>query len=142
MFRVLRTSDLIKIPIHVTFVAGGYMLRVGPYRLDLIPEEVNGTDALRLYVDRNPTPKIFLISAVKIRGKLQRGGYVPWDRSHRYYVVGNGGQRFKFLYVHPKSYNIGTCVDFGARFPYNVLSKGQRRRYRRYNYSEAFFRKI
>jgi hypothetical protein len=68
MFRVLRTSDLIKIPIHVTFVAGGYMLRVGPYRLDLIPEEVNGTDALRLYVDRNPTPKIFLIPPLRFAG--------------------------------------------------------------------------
>jgi hypothetical protein len=139
MSRVLRTSDLIKIPIHAAFVAGDYMLRIGPYRLDLIPEEVHGRDALRLYVDKSPTPKVFFISAVKICGKLQRGGFIPWDRSYRYHVVGIDGRSYRFLYVRPKTFEIGTRDDFGARFPYNVLSKGQRRRYRAYNYSEAFF---
>jgi hypothetical protein len=84
----------------------------------LVPERFGGEFFLQLFVDyiRQPKP---------LRGKLHRGGFIPWDKSEVWYVVGSNGKRYRHLYIHPEEFSIGTREEFGAWYDCDCYSDKQ-----------------
>jgi hypothetical protein len=91
----------------------------------LVPERFGGEFFLQLFVDYIRQPKRWLLSSRPLRGKLHRGGFIPWDKSEVWYVVGSNGKRYRHLYIHPEEFSIGTREEFGAWYDCDCYSDKQ-----------------
>jgi hypothetical protein len=129
---VLLLEELIKIDIHRLVKNDYWSGTVGDYRLELNPISDGKDYFLALNVNGVRTPQRWMLSTRPIRGRLQRGGRVPWDRSEVWYVHGRDGRRYCHLYIDPVSHQIGTRHDHGARYRCNCLSRKQRQAEKRF----------
>jgi hypothetical protein len=130
--RRIKVEELHKIDIHCTVTSGYWSRRIGDYKLCLSSELIGERYFLVLDVNTVRAPIRYLLSSRTIGGRLQRGGKIPWDKSEVWYVHGRNNKRYRFLYINPSTFEIGTRDDHGARYHYNCLSERQRLRYREY----------
>jgi hypothetical protein len=93
---------------------GCWTLQIGQYEVSLVPERFGGDFYLQLFVDYVRQPKRWVLSSRPLRGKLHRGGFIPWDKSEVWYVIGSNGKRYRHLSIHPEQLRIGTREEFGA----------------------------
>src|SRR5262245_54331606 len=49
------------------------------------------------------------------RGRLQRGGSIPYRNDEVYFVLGPEGHRFRHLFIDPEDMRVGTRLDFFPR---------------------------
>jgi hypothetical protein len=124
---VLLLEQLIKIDIHQLVKNDYWCGTVGNYRLELNPVRDEKNYFLTLDVNGMRTPKHWMLSTRPIRGRLQRGRRVPWDKNEVFYVVGADGRRCSYLYINPATDEIGTRHDHRARYRCNCLSAKKRR---------------
>jgi hypothetical protein len=120
-----RIKDLIRIFIHRTILAGEASVEVGPYTIRLKHEEFQGQEYLQLFVNNFRQPKSWRLSTKPLRGKLKYG-YIPIDRDEQYYVIGNDGRQYSHLFINPQTFDIGTRMDFGAKYACECLSAKDR----------------
>jgi hypothetical protein len=123
---VLSLEELIKIDIHQLVKNDYWCGTVGNHRLELNPVRDEKNYFLALDVNGMRTPKRWLLSTRPIRGRLQRGGSIPWDRNEVFYVVGADGRRCSYLYINAATREIGTRHDHRARYRCNCLSAKKR----------------
>jgi hypothetical protein len=102
------------------------MRTIGAYKLSLNPERIGGRYYLTLDVNNIRVPQRWLLSTRTIAGRLRRGGKIPWDKFEVWYVHGANNRRYRFLYVNPTTFEIGTRADHNAQYTYNCLSDKQR----------------
>ena len=96
---VLLLEKLIKIDIHRLVRNDCWAATVGDYRLELNPIRSGANYFLTLNVNDVPTPRRWMLSTRPIRGRLQRGGSIPWDKSEVWYVHSANGRRRSHLYI-------------------------------------------
>jgi hypothetical protein len=91
-------SHLIKFDVHSVVKNDGETKYLDVGKLTLMPVG----KYLKLFFTDQPTQLSWLISEKPIVGRLQRGGYIPWDKAAQYYVHSHEKphKRFKFLYVN------------------------------------------
>jgi hypothetical protein len=131
--RVLRTDQLIQIDIHKLVLDDHWSRIIGTNELKLSPERIGQDHYVVLYVNNIRQPSCcWRLSSQPIRGRLQNGGFIPWDRAEIFYAVGHNGKRYRFLYA--LTTDIDTRDELGIKQAYNRLSKKQRKRYREIKY--------
>ena len=123
---VLLLEKLIKIDIHRLVQNDYWAATVGDYRLELNPIRSGANYFLTLNVNDVPTPRRWMLSNRPIRGRLQRGGSIPWDKSEVWYVHSANGRRRTHLYIDATTCSIGTRDEHGARYRGNCLSAKKR----------------
>jgi hypothetical protein len=126
IFMVLLLEQLIKIDIHQLVKNDYWCGTVGNQWLELNPVRDEKNYFLTLDVNGMRTPKQWMLSSRPIRGRLHRGGCIPWDRNEVFYVVGADGRRCSYLYINPATREIGTRHDHRARYRCNCLSAKKR----------------
>jgi hypothetical protein len=124
---VLLLQELIRIDIHRLVRNDYWSATVGSYRLELNPVSYGKNYFLVLDVNGVRTSQRWILSTRPIRGRLQRGGKIPWDKSEVWYVHGNDGRRYCHLYIDAGTHRIGTRRDHQARYRCNCLSAKQRK---------------
>jgi hypothetical protein len=132
-----RLEKLLKIDIHRTVTDGFWVKTVGGYKIALNPERHHGMHVLTLDVNNIRVDQQWHLSTRTIAGRLQHGGTIPWDKSEVWYVhgsanapLGRNNRRYRFLYINPTTFEIGTRADHNAQYTYNCLSDKQRIAYR------------
>jgi hypothetical protein len=121
---VLLLEKLIKIDIH-RLVRNDYWAGiVDGYKLELNPVRSGETYFLMLDVNGSRAPQRWMLSTRSIRGRLWRGGRIPWG-SEVWYVHGANNKRRRFLYINAATCEIGTRDDHGARYRCCCLSHKQ-----------------
>ena len=123
---VLLLEKLIKIDIHRLVRNDYWAATVGDYRLELNPIRSGSNYFLTLNVNDVPTSRRWMLSTRPIRGRLQRGGSIPWDNSEVWYVHSANGRRRSHLYIDAATCSIGTRDEHGARYRGNCLSAKKR----------------
>ena len=123
---VLLLEKLIKIDIHRLVQNDYWAATVGDYRLELNPIRSGANYFLTLNVNDVPTTRRWMLSTRPIRGRLQRGGSIPWDKSEVWYVHSANGRRCSHLYIDAATCLIGTRDEHGARYRGNCLSAKKR----------------
>jgi hypothetical protein len=123
---VLLLEKLIKIDIHRLVQNDYWAATVGDYRLELNPTRNGANYFLTLNVNDVRTPRRWMLSTRPIRGRLQRGGRIPWDNSEVWYVHSANGRRCSHLYINAATCSIGTRDEHGARYRGNCLSAKKR----------------
>ena len=123
---VLLLEKLIKIDIHRLVRNDCWAATVGDYRLELNPIRSGANYFLALNVNDVPTSRRWMLSTRPIRGRLQRGGRIPWDKSEVWYVHSANGRRCSHLYINAATCLIGTRDEHGARYRGNCLSGKKR----------------
>jgi hypothetical protein len=108
-------SDLVPIDIHclVTEV-GSWDRQIGKYHITLVPDRWGNHYFLQLFVNNIRVDKTFELSSQPHRGWLQRNGFIPYHHDTIWYVVGSNKKRYRFLYIHPETLEIGTRDDHQA----------------------------
>jgi hypothetical protein len=126
--KLLKIEDIhIKIPINQLVYNGSWSRMINDHKVELRHLE---RDYIYLFVDDMQTRIRWLIYERPMGGKLQRGGFIPDGKRRVYYVVGDRGQRYRFLYIVGSL--IGTRDDLNARYTRNCHSKKQRAIVRKY----------
>ena len=123
---VLLLEKLIKIDIHRLVQNDCWAATVGEYRLELNPIRNGANYFLTLNVNGVRTTRRWMLSNRPIRGRLQRGGSIPWDKSEVWYVHSANGRRCSHLYINAATCLIGTRDEHGARYRGNCLSGKKR----------------
>jgi hypothetical protein len=123
---VLLLEKLIKIDIHRLVQNDCWAATVGEYRLELNPIRNGANYFLTLNVNGVRTTRRWMLSNRPIRGRLQRGGSIPWDKSEVWYVHSANGRRCSHLYINAATCLIGTRDEHGARYRGNCLSAKKR----------------
>jgi hypothetical protein len=123
---VLLLQELIRIDIHRLVRNDYWSATVGGYRLELNPVSYGRNYFLVLDVNGVRTSQRWMLSTRPIRGRLQRGGKIPWDKNEVWYVHGNDGRRYCHLYLNPPSNQIGTRDAISGKYKCNVLSRKKR----------------
>jgi hypothetical protein len=126
-----RLEQLFRIDIHRTVTDGYWVRTIGGYKICLNPERHRNFDVLTLDVNNVRAPQRWILSTRRIAGRLRRGGKIPWDKSEVWYVHGSNNRRYRFLYVNPVTFEIGTRTDHRAQYTYNCLSDKQRIQHRK-----------
>jgi hypothetical protein len=97
---VLLLEQLIKIDIHQLVKNDYWCGTVGNYRLELNPLRDEKNYFLTLDVNGVRTPKQWMLSSRPIRGRLHRGGCIPWDRNKFFmWLVPMGGDVATFISI-------------------------------------------
>jgi hypothetical protein len=126
--KVLKVEQLtIRIPIQALCYDGAWIRVIADTKIELRHVQ----DGIILLVNDVLQPVSWKIYERKIRGDIShRGGYIPHDRSWVYYVWGNDGRRYRYLYLLPLPegrFRIGTRTDFGAVYIRDCYSRRQRK---------------
>jgi hypothetical protein len=129
---VLLLEKLIKIDIHRLVRNDYWAATVGDYRFELNPIRSGANYFLALNVNDVPTTRRWMLSTRPIRGRLQRGGSIPWDKSEVWYVHSANGRRCSHLYIDAGTGSIGTRDEHGARYRGNCLSAKKREAEKRF----------
>lgn len=124
-------ENLLRIDIHQLIKDDHWTWVVRGYKLSLNPESQKGRYVLTLDVNNIRMPQQWRLSPRPIAGRLHRGGKVPWDKNEVWHVVGRNNKRYRFLYIKPSTFEIGTRHDHNARYTYDSLSTKQRIEYRK-----------
>jgi hypothetical protein len=128
MEKLLKVEDIpIKISINQLVYNGSWSRMINDHKVELRHLE---RDYIYLFVDDMQQPMRWKIYERPMGGKLRRGGFIPDGKQWVYYVVGDNGQRYRFLYI--VGTRIGTRDGLEARYIRNCQSKKQRAIARQY----------
>jgi hypothetical protein len=113
-----KIESLTKISIE-QIVETGWSKQLGQLTVRLEHDE----SGIILLINDIQQPVCWQIYERQIRGRLQRGGFIPAD-SAAYYVISNG-KRYRHLLIS-KDLRIGTQGDFGATWTSRCWSRRKR----------------
>jgi hypothetical protein len=126
-----RVEQLTRIDVHRAVTDDHWVKTVGGFKISVNPERHRNLDVLTLDVNNVRAPQRWLLSTRTISGRLRNGGKIPWDKSEVWYVTGGNNKRYRFLYINPVTFEIGTRTDHRAQYTYNCLSDKQRIEHRK-----------
>jgi hypothetical protein len=117
-------SDLARIDIHCLVNEVGFWDRqIGKYHISLVPDRWGNHYFLQLFVNNVRVDKTFKLSSQPHRGWLQRNGFIPYHHSEIWYVAGSNKKRYRFLYIHPETLQIGTRATISRECIVNIYAK-------------------
>jgi hypothetical protein len=120
-------SNLVRIDIHKLVNEVGFWDRqIGKYHISLVPDRWGNHYFLQLFVNNVRVNKTFELSFQPHRGWLQRNGFIPYHHDTIWYVVGSNKKRYRFLYIHPTTHEIGTRDDHQAIYSQKKLKSFSR----------------
>jgi hypothetical protein len=123
--RNVNLNRLIKVDVNRLCCDGDYSNQIGRFHLTLEHTE----RGIELIVNNVRQPIVFPIYERPLRGRLWRGGKIPWDKSVVYLASGLlDHRRCRHLYIDPVSYSIGTRWDFRPAHTYDSRCLSQKNR--------------
>jgi hypothetical protein len=121
-----KVEELIPVNIHHAVTRHWARVIQGNH-ISFSAENHNNREILVLYVNGIRKDFYWYLSSHVIKGRLRRGGKIPWDKNEVYFVIGRDNKtRYRYLYIDPiapDNLPIGTKTDFGARYLSRSLSK-------------------
>jgi hypothetical protein len=126
--KLLKVEDIhLKISINQLIYNGSWSRMINNVKVELRHLDEH---YIYLFIDDVQQPMRWEIYERELRGKLRRGGFIPDGKQWVYYVVGDRGLRYRFLYI--VGGRIGTRDGLQARYTRNCQSKKQRKTARKY----------
>jgi hypothetical protein len=100
-----------------------------PHLLELKPETYQNGYRLVLIIDGN-RHFVWAIHEQPIKHhQLRNGGFVPWDRSSQWLIIGGSGKRHRSIYLVGTEFGTRTDFRFPFRYPSQYGSRQSRAAY-------------